>query len=210
MISVLVVDDDPFVRDYLTESLAAAGFEVAGTAADGAEAVELAIRTQPKVVLLDIRMPGVDGTTATRELAGLDPAPAVILMTALDSDEALLGGLAAGAHGYTTKTAPVEAIVESIRAAAAGSSVLSPEATRRLVRLAGSAQPTAPPAPALAELGDREREVLRLIADGASNAEIARTLYLAESTVKGHVSRLMVKLDCANRTQLAVLAQQLR
>src|SRR5690606_24596557 len=115
MISVLVVDDDPFVRDYLTESLAAAGFEVAGTAADGAEAGELASRTQPKVVLLDIRMPGVDGTTATRELAGLDPAPAVILMTALDSDEALLGGLAAGAHGYTTKTAPVEAIVESIR-----------------------------------------------------------------------------------------------
>ncbi|HLT60338.1 MAG TPA: response regulator transcription factor [Microlunatus sp.] len=208
MISVLVVDDDPFVRDYLTESLAAAGFEVAGTAADGAEAVELAIRTQPKVVLLDIRMPGVDGTTATRELAGLDPAPAVILMTALDSDEALLGGLAAGAHGYTIKTAPVGAIVESIRAAAAGSNVLSPEATRRLVRLAGAPQGT--PAPALAELSDREREVLRLIGDGASNATIARTLYLAESTVKGHVSRLMAKLDCANRTQLAVLAQQLR
>jgi DNA-binding NarL/FixJ family response regulator len=206
-LTVIIADDDPYVRDYLSDALAQAeGFEVAGVAADGAEAVDLAIRTQPDVVLMDIRMPGVDGIAATRELVGLDPAPAVILMTALDTDEALLGGLTAGARGYTIKTAPVAAIVESLRAAAAGTDVLSPEATRRLVRLAGSPRPASP---RLAELGDREREVLRLIGDGASNATIARTLYLAESTVKGHVSRLMTKLDCDNRTQLAVLAQQL-
>ncbi len=207
-ITVIIADDDPYVRDYLGDALAQAdGIEVAGVAADGAEAVDLAIRTQPDVVLMDIRMPGVDGIAATRELVGLDPRPAVILMTALDTDEALLGGLAAGASGYTIKTAPVAAIVESLRAAATGTDVLSPGATRRLVQLASSPRPAA--SPRLAELGDREREVLRLIGEGASNAAIARTLYLAESTVKGHVSRLMTKLDCDNRTQLAVLAQQL-
>jgi DNA-binding NarL/FixJ family response regulator len=207
-LTVIIADDDPYVRDYLSDALSQAeGIEVVGVAADGAEAVDLAIRTQPDVVLMDIRMPGVDGIAATRELVGLSPAPAVILMTALDTDEALLGGLTAGARGYTIKTAPVAAIVESLRAAAAGNDVLSPEATRRLVRLAGS--PRRPASPKLAALGDREREVLRLIGDGASNAMIARTLYLAESTVKGHVSRLMTKLDCDNRTQLAVLAQRL-
>ncbi|WP_152361553.1 response regulator [Microlunatus speluncae] len=207
-ITVIIADDDPYVRDYLGDALAQAeGIEVAGVAADGAEAVDLAIRTQPDVVLMDIRMPGVDGIAATVELIKLDPAPAVILMTALDTDEALLGGLAAGARGYTIKTAPVAAIVESLRAAATGTDVLSPEATRRLVALASAPRRAA--SPRLTELGDREREVLRLIGEGASNAAIARTLYLAESTVKGHVSRLMTKLDCDNRTQLAVLAQHL-
>ncbi|GAB3745222.1 response regulator [Microlunatus parietis] len=207
-LTVIIVDDDPYVRDYLSDALGRVdGIDVVGVAADGAEAVDLAIRTGPDVVLMDIRMPGVDGIAATRELGALDPPPAVILMTALDTDEALLGGLAAGARGYTIKTAPVAAISEALRAAAAGTDVLSPEATRRLVALADGPKPAA--SPALGDLGDREREVLRLIGEGASNAAIARTLYLAESTVKGHVSRLMTKLDCQNRTQLAVLAQQL-
>jgi DNA-binding NarL/FixJ family response regulator len=207
-LTVIIVDDDPYVRDYLGDALGKVdGIEVAGVAADGAEAVDLTIRTGPDVVLMDIRMPGVDGIAATRELVALDPPPAVILMTALDTDEALLGGLAAGARGYTIKTAPVAAISEALRAAAAGTDVLSPEATRRLVALANGPKPAS--SPLLDDLGDREREVLRLIGDGASNAVIARTLYLAESTVKGHVSRLMTKLDCRNRTQLAVLAQQL-
>lgn len=207
-LTVIIADDDPYVRDYLSDALGlVAGIAVAGVAADGAEAVDLAIRTGPDVVLMDIRMPGVDGIAATRELVALDPSPAVVLMTALDTDEALLGGLAAGARGYTIKTAPVAAISEALRAAAAGTDVLSPEATRRLVALANGPRPTT--SPLLDDLGDREREVLRLIGAGASNAVIARTLYLAESTVKGHVSRLMTKLDCRNRTQLAVLAQQL-
>lgn len=207
-LTVIIADDDPYVRDYLSDALGlVAGIAVAGVAADGAEAVDLAIRTGPDVVLMDIRMPGVDGIAATRELVALDPSPAVVLMTALDTDDALLGGLAAGARGYTIKTAPVAAISEALRAAAAGTDVLSPEATRRLVALANGPRPTT--SPLLDDLGDREREVLRLIGAGASNAVIARTLYLAESTVKGHVSRLMTKLDCRNRTQLAVLAQQL-
>ncbi len=205
---VLIADDDPLVRSYLAAELSAVdGVEVAGAAADGAEAVEESIRTEPDVVLMDIRMPVVDGIQATAELAGKDNGPAVLLMTTVDSDQALLAGLRAGAKGYTLKTAPVAMIVEALRAASQGADVLSPEATSRLLRLVERHQPP-PRDPRVDALPERERAVLRLIGEGQSNAAIARSLYLAESTVKGHVSRLMEKLDCSNRTQLAILAQR--
>ncbi|WP_091532126.1 response regulator transcription factor [Microlunatus soli] len=210
-ISVVIADDDPLVCSYLQGVLdATADLRVVGLANDGAEAVDVATRTRPAVVLMDVRMPGVNGVDATRELTrdDADDRPAVVLMTSVDSDQALVDGLRAGANGFTVKTAPVEMITAAVRAAAQGADVLSPEATARLLEL--TAMPPAPIRdPRLAELPDREREVLRLIGEGQTNAGIARSLYLAESTVKGHVSRLMSKLDCTNRTQLALLAGQL-
>lgn len=206
VLRVLVVDDDPLVCAYLTAELSAVDdVNVTGTASDGAEAVELAIRTSPDVVLMDIRMPGVDGIQATEELVRGDAGPAVLLMTTVDSDHAVVSGLSAGARGYTLKTSPVATIVDALRTAAAGADVLAPEATRRLLRLAAQQQPSEEDA-RIAALAGREREVLRLVGEGKSNADIARTLYLAESTVKGHVSRLMDKLDCDNRTKLALMA----
>ncbi|WP_369370796.1 response regulator [Promicromonospora sp. Populi] len=207
-LTVLLVDDDPLVCGYLQQELDAVdGVRVVGTAREGAEAVDLATRTRPDVVLMDIRMPGVDGIDAAAALTRSDDGPAVVLMTTVDSDQALVAGLRAGARGFTLKTAPVATIIEAIRAAARGMDVLSPEATQRLLRLAdGEARPASDPR--VDALTEREREVLNLVGEGHSNADVARTLYLAESTVKGHVSRLMEKLGCANRTQLAVLAQR--
>lgn len=210
-ITLVIADDDPLVCSYLRGVLDKIDdIEVVGTAADGAEAVDIATRTRPAVVLMDVRMPGVNGVEATRELArsDSDDQPAVVLMTSVDSDQALVEGLRAGANGFTVKTAPIEMITAAVRAAAQGADVLSPEATARLLELAATA--AAPRRdPRLQELPDREREVLRLIGEGQTNGGIARSLYLAESTVKGHVSRLMSKLDCTNRTQLALLAGQL-
>lgn len=210
-VTVVIADDDPLVCSYLQGVLDATDdIRVVGVAGDGAEAVDLATRTRPAVVLMDVRMPGVNGVDATRELTGTDSddRPAVVLMTSVDSDQALVEGLRAGANGFTVKTAPIEMITAAIRAAAQGADVLSPEATARLLELAAaSAAPRRDPR--LDELPDREREVLRLIGEGQTNAGIAGSLYLAESTVKGHVSRLMSKLDCGNRTQLALLAAQL-
>lgn len=210
VLKVLIADDDPLVCAHLADELGKVdGFEVVGTARDGAEAVDLAMTTRSDVVLMDIRMPDADGIQATAELARWDDGPAVLLMTTVDSDEALVSGLRAGAKGYTLKTSPIPMIVDALRAVARGADVLSPEATLRLLRLAEEQRPVARD-PRLEALAERERAVLRMLGEGYSNAEISAALYLAQSTVKGHVSRLMDKLGCSNRTQLALLAQQLR
>lgn len=206
VLRVLIADDDSLVCAYLSSQLSAVdGIEVTGVAGDGAEAVEMAIRTGPDVVLMDIRMPGLDGIQATEELTRGDEGPAVLLMTTVDSDHAVVAGLSAGASGYALKTSPTTTIVDALRTAAAGVDVLSPEATRRLLRLATQNQ-VAEEDPRITALAGREREVLRLVGEGRTNSDIARTLYLAESTVKGHVSRLMDTLDCDNRTKLALMA----
>lgn len=207
-VRVLVADDDPIVREYLRAMLSSeTGLDVVATAADGAAAVEGAIAHQPDVALLDVRMPGVDGIVATRALRELDPPVAVVLITTLDTDAVLVDGLAAGAAGFVVKTAEPALLASAVRTAAAGGSLLSPDALGRLVRLAGDGARKHDPR--IEELPAREQDVLRELATGASNAEISARLHLAESTVKGYVSALMTRLDCANRTQLALLGAAL-
>ncbi|GLY35500.1 DNA-binding response regulator [Amycolatopsis sp. NBRC 101858] len=204
-VRVLVVDDEPMVGEFLRSLLDGAGrLTVVAVGHDGAEGVELVVRHEPHVVLMDLRMPGVDGVRATREIRALPDPPAVIAMTTVDTDEHVLGALDAGASGFILKTTPPAQLVPLVLAAAAGTAVLSPETLDRLRR--GSPPPPDPPDPRLARLGGRERDVLGLLGEGRTNAEIASRLYLSEGTVKGVVSRLMTHLDCTNRTQLALLA----
>jgi DNA-binding NarL/FixJ family response regulator len=202
-VHVVVVDDEPMVGEFLRTLLSGTGLvEVDAVAHDGAEGVEAVMRHQPQVVLMDLRMPGVDGVRATREIRALAEPPAVVAMTTVDTDEQVRAALDAGAIGFVLKTTPPERFVPLILAAAAGTSVLSPEVLERLRghHAAEAADPR------VAALSRREREVLALVADGLSNADIASRLYLSEGTVKGTVSRLMTQLDCRNRTQLALLA----
>ncbi len=207
-IRVVVVDDEPMVCEFLRTILAGSGrIEVSATAHDGAAGVEATLRHQPDVVLMDLRMPGVDGVTATTEIRALSHPPAVVAMTTLDTDEHILSALDAGASGFLLKTTPPARLVPLVVAAASGAAVLSPEAMHRL--RARCDRPTGRPAltdPRIARLSERERQVLALLAEGLSNADIAARLYLSEGTVKGHLSRLMSRLDCQNRTQLALLA----
>ncbi|MDF0528626.1 response regulator transcription factor [Tsukamurella sp. 8F] len=205
-VRVLIADDDPLVCQYLTSALGD-DIDVVATAADGAAAVEAAVAHTPDVALLDVRMPGVDGIAATAELTAMTPPVAVVLITALDTDDVLIDGLRSGAAGFILKTAPPELISDAVRTAATGGSLLSPDALRRLVTLAE--RPANRPDPRLQALTERERDVLRELGRGRSNAGIAAELYLAESTVKGYVSTLMARLDCANRTQLALLGTAL-
>jgi DNA-binding NarL/FixJ family response regulator len=203
-----VVDDEPMVGEFLRAILAGSGqIAVDEVAYDGAAGSEAALRHRPDVVLMDLRMPGVDGVTATREIRSLPDPPAVIAMTTLDTDEHVLTALEAGAAGFILKTTPPAQLVPLVLAAAAGTSVLSPEALQRLRRHRSSV-PAAPADLQLDGLSAREREVLTLVAEGMSNADIASRLYLSEGTVKGSVSRLMTLLDCKNRTQLALRVVQ--
>ncbi|ADB33388.1 two component transcriptional regulator, LuxR family [Kribbella flavida DSM 17836] len=205
-VRVLIVDDEPMVCAFLRTILDGSGHvEVIGTAEDGAAAVESVIRDRPDVVLMDLRMPGVDGVAATAEVRSLPEPPVVVVMTTFDTDDHLLAALDAGAAGYLLKSTPTSTLVQLVLAAAAGASVLSPEAVHRLRDLANSSTPTDPD-PQLEALSGREREILALLGEGLSNADIARRLYLSEGTIKGHVSRLMADLDCQNRTQLALRA----
>jgi DNA-binding NarL/FixJ family response regulator len=199
-VRVVVVDDEPMVCEFLRSSLTGDQLAVVAVAHDGAEGVEAVLRNDPDVVLMDLRMPGVDGVRATREIRALPNAPAVLAMTTLDTDEHVLSALDAGAAGFILKTTAPDQLVRVVLAAAGGSSVLSPQALAHL-RDRGRAPATDP---RVAALPERDREVLDLVADGLSNAEIAQHLYLSEGTVKGSVSRLMTQLDCQNRTQLAL------
>jgi DNA-binding NarL/FixJ family response regulator len=202
-VRVLVVDDEPMVCTFLRTILTSTGrIVVDAVAHDGAAAVDQAVRNRPDVVLMDLRMPGADGVAATTAIRRLPDPPVVVVMTTLDPDEQLAAALEAGAIGYLSKTTPPESLIPLVLAAAAGVSVLSPDA---LDRLKQRPVVTSPPIdPAIATLSRREREVLNLLAEGLSNPEIGRKLYLSESTVKGHVSHLMKHLNCRNRTQLAL------
>lgn len=203
-VHVVVVDDEPMVCHFLRTALTGSGhITVDAVAHDGAEGTEAVLRHQPDVVLMDLRMPGVDGIQSTTEIRALADPPAVLAMTTLDTDDHVLAALDAGASGFILKTTPPDRLARLVLAAADGVAVLSPQALHRLHARATSPRQTDP---RITALGDRDREVLDLVAEGLSNADIAARLYLSEGTVKGSVSRLMTLLDCHNRTQLALLA----
>ncbi|MDI5981333.1 response regulator [Amycolatopsis magusensis] len=210
MIRVVVVDDEPMVCAHLTTILSsAADIEVAGSAGDGAEAVEAVIRHRPRVVLMDLRMPGVDGLTAIGRIAELPDPPAVVALTTFDADSYVIRALCAGAAGFLVKSTPPEDLISLVRVAADGHTVLSPEAARRLVAAsAGDHRRTERARERLTALSEREVQVLTCLGSGLSNADIARRLHLSEATVKSYVSRMLVKLDCDNRTQAGLLAHE--
>jgi DNA-binding NarL/FixJ family response regulator len=210
-IAVLLADDQRLVRSGFRMILGAEpDIEVVGEASDGREAVEQAARLRPDVVLMDVRMPGVDGLEATRRLlAGPEPRPRVVVLTTFDLDEYVYEALRAGASGFLLKDAPEEQLVGAIRLAADGGAMFSPSVTRTLIaEFARSAQAPAAPSPALDELTPREREVLRLLARGLSNRELADELIVSEHTAKTHVARVLSKLGLRDRTQAVILAYE--
>ncbi len=212
MIRVLLVDDDELVRFGLRTVLEAAGdFEVVGEAADGAAGVAAARELGPDVVLTDIRMPGVDGLTATKQILALPNPPQVAVLTTFHVDEYVYAALAAGAAGFLLKDTPPRQIAAAVRAVADGTATLSPAVTAALIESYVDHRAGPRKAEALrrlTSLSDREREVLVLLGTGNSNAELAKTLYVSEATVKTYVSRLLTKLDLSNRTQAAILAHE--
>ena len=209
-IRVLVVDDDALVRAALTMLLAgAADIKVVGEAADGREVEHAVAEHQPDVVLMDIRMPGMDGLAATEILRRRDRPPEVIVLTTFDADDHVLRALRAGASGFLLKDTPPANIVRAIRAVAVGEPMLSPTITRRLIgHVTGSddGERRRHAREQLDRLTEREREVAVAIGRGQSNAEISRELYMSIATVKAHVSRLLEKLGFNNRVQIALLA----
>jgi DNA-binding NarL/FixJ family response regulator len=211
-IRVLLVDDQALVRAGFRMILEAeAGLEVVGEAADGQEAIAVAAATRPDVVLMDIRMPHLNGIEATRRLLQrpAHSAVKVILLTTFDMDEYVYDGLQAGAYGFVLKDMPPEQLMDGIRATVAGESLLSPTITRRMIEsYLGHPRATPPPA-ALGALTPREREILVLLAQGLSNAEIALHLVVSETTVKTHVGRVLMKLDLRDRVQAAIYAHEL-
>ncbi|MFE2941885.1 response regulator [Streptomyces sp. NPDC059255] len=218
-IRLIIVDDDPLVRAGLTFMLGGAeDIEIVGEGADGTEVAALVERTAPDVVLMDIRMPVMDGLTATETLRRIPGAPEVLVLTTFHADEQVVRALRAGAAGFVLKDTPPTEIVTAVRRVAAGDPVLSPAVTRQLMtHVAGPGGGAGPGAEhsatgrrasaarRLAALGEREREVALAIGQGRSNAEIAAGLYMSVPTVKAHVSRILAKLDLNNRVQIALL-----
>jgi DNA-binding NarL/FixJ family response regulator len=206
-VRVLIVDDDPLVRAGLTMMLdGASGIRVVAQAGDGGDVPALVDAHAPDVVLMDLRMPRVDGITATRRLRGRPRAPEVVVLTTFDSDENVLRALRAGASGFLLKDAPPAAIVEAVLRVAAGEPILAPRITRRLMdRAVVEAGSYERARSVLATLSPREREVALAVAEGGSNAEIADRLGLGLATVKAHISSIMTKLGAGNRTQVALL-----
>ena len=212
MIRVLLVDDQALVRAGFRALLdAQEDIEVVGEASDGAEGVALATQHVPDVILMDIRMPGVDGLEATRRI-GADPALAgvrVIMLTTFDLDEHVFEALGLGAAGFLVKDTEPTELLRGVRVVASGDALLTPNITRRLIAEFTSQRPRTGPSPAeLEELTEREREVVGLVALGLSNDEIAGTLVISPATAKTHVSRAMMKVGARDRAQLVVLAYQ--
>ncbi len=205
--SVLVVDDEALLRTAFSALIDAEDdLEVVGEAANGRQAVELATRLSPDVVVMDVRMPVMDGIEATRQITSARGSR-VLILTTFDLDEYVFEALRAGASGFALKSRPLEELLSAIRTVAAGEALLAPSVTRRLIaHFAGQARTRAPRG--LAELTEREREVLALVAQGLSNAELAQTLHVSLPTAKTHVSRILTKLGARDRTQLVVLAYE--
>lgn len=206
---VLLVDDDALVRAGLRMMLSSADdLEVVGEADNGARAVTSVRVHRPDVVLMDIRMPEVDGIAATEALRRLDSPPHVIVLTTFQADEQVVSALRAGADGFLLKDTPPAEILRAIRLVAAGEAMLSPSVTRTLLLHLGDSRAADRRRAAtqrLAGLTDREREVATAVGSGASNAEVASSLFMSEATVKAHVSRLLTKLDVVNRVQIAIV-----
>ncbi len=210
-VTVLIADDQQLVRRGFRVILESEpGIRVVAEAGDGREAVELARRHSPAVALLDIRMPILDGLRAARQVIELSPATRVLILTTFDADEYVYEALRAGASGFLLKDAPADQLITAVRSLAAGDALIDPVITRRLISrftLAARAQPGVPDE--LRRLTARELEVLRLVARGLSNLEIARNLVVEENTVKTHVSRILTKLGLRDRVQAVVLAYEL-
>ncbi|MGW2150089.1 response regulator [Nonomuraea bangladeshensis] len=203
MIKVLVADDQPLIRASFRRLIdRVPGFQVCAEAATGAEAVALAASDPPGLVLMDVRMPEMDGIEATRRICAADPRARVLVVTTFDLDEYVYGALRAGAAGFLLKDIPPAELIRGVQAVASGDSLLGPSATRRLIE-----RHVRPPARRL-DITEREREVLVLVARGLSNAEIAQTLYVTLSTVKTHVSSLLLKLDARTRVHLVIAAYE--
>jgi DNA-binding NarL/FixJ family response regulator len=211
MIGVVVADDHEVVRAGFAALLdTQPDFTVLGTAADGATAVAACCELKPDVVLMDVRMPGMDGIEATRQLAADENPPRVLILTTFDLDKYVFDALRAGASGFLLKDVTAERLFEAVRVVAAGEALLAPAVTRRLISEFARTRPpaaTTPPA-ALASLTPRETEVLRLVAAGLSNPEIAGRLVVTEETVKTHISRVLGKLGLRDRTQAVVAAYE--
>jgi DNA-binding NarL/FixJ family response regulator len=208
-IRIVIADDEDLVRHGLRVMLEAEpDIEIVGEATDGQGAVELVRRRRPEVAVLDIRMPKLDGIQATREIVAERPETRVLLVTTFDLDEYVYAALGAGAGGFLLKAAMPEELVEAVRASARGSELVSARSTRRLVEHFAGHPGATPVTTALEELTPREREVMRLIATGLSNRQIAEQLFLSEKTVKTHVTRLLLKLGLTSRTQAVVRAYE--
>ncbi len=210
-VRVVLADDQPLVRAGLRVLVAdTAGIDVVGEAATGAEAVRLARELRPDVVVMDIRMPGMDGIEATRLIAADPGDTRVLVLTTFDDDDYVHGALRAGASGFLVKDMALDDILGAIRVVAAGDALIAPSVTRRLIAefAARPAPGRREPAPDLKGVTEREREVLVLVGRGLSNAEIARDLHISIATAKAHVARLLTKLDARDRVQLVIAAYE--
>ncbi|MGW5739354.1 MULTISPECIES: response regulator [Streptomyces] len=214
-VRVLLADDQPLVRAGLRVLMAdTPDIEVVGEAGTGADAVRLALDVCPDVVVMDIRMPGMDGIEATRRITSQAGATRVLVLTTFDDDDYVYGALRAGASGFLVKDMALEDILAGIRVVATGDGLIAPSVTRRLIEeFAARPEPVPAPAPPVREtvegITDREYEVLTLVGRGLSNAEIAAELFIAVATVKAHVARLFTKLDSRDRVQLVIIAYEL-
>ena len=209
-IGIVVADDHEVVRAGFAALLdTQPDFTVLGTACDGGEAVQVCRELRPDVVLMDVRMPSLDGIEATRQLAG-EPGPRVLILTTFDLDEYVFDALRAGASGFLLKDVTAERLFDAVRVIAAGEALLAPAVTRRLISEFARMRPVSGtlPSAVLGTLTPRETEVLRLVAEGMSNPEIARRLVVTEETVKTHVSRILAKLGLRDRTQAVVAAYE--
>lgn len=211
MIRVMLVDDQAMVRAgfrMIVES--EPDITVVGEAADGSAAVELAARCSPHVVLMDVRMPHMDGIEATRLITATEGAPRVLMLTTFDLDDYVYNALRAGASGFMLKDAPAEQLIDAVRIIARGDALLAPSVTRLLIEEVAR-RPVSDPSTTVAgfdDLTERELDVMRLVAKGMSNGEIAEALYLGEATVKTHVGRILAKLDLRDRVQVVVVAYE--
>ena len=207
-IRVVLADDQPLVRTGLRMILSAEhDIEVVGEATNGAEAITVCADTGPHLVLMDVRMPGVDGIEATRRLSASENPPKILVLTTFDLDDVVYDALRAGASGFLLKDAPEERLTTAIRVVADGGSLFAPSVTRRLIE-EFARRTTVAPKPSLGTLTERETEVLTNVARGLSNAEIAQTLFVTENTVKTHVARVLMKLGLRDRVQAVVLAYE--
>jgi DNA-binding NarL/FixJ family response regulator len=213
IVRVLLADDDALIRAGLAVVLGTApDLEVVAEAADGIEAVDLCLRHTPDVVLMDVRMPGIDGIEATRRLVASQPDIKILILTTFQDDEYVYGALRAGASGFLLKRASPERLLDAVRTVAAGEALLDPSVTKGLIRRFLATGGSKVPGPAvetrrqLDRLTERERQVLLLVAQGRSNAEIADLLVIAESTAKTHVKRVLAKIDVHDRAQAVVFA----
>lgn len=206
-IRILIADDHPVVRHGIAGLLAEVdGFEVVGTASDGLQAVTLALETEPDLILMDLRMPHLDGADATARILAERPGIRVLVLTTYEADNQILGAIESGANGYLLKAAPQEEIIAGIRAVMSGETVLSPSIATMLVRHVKSDAPAS--SAVVLDLSPRERDVLRHVAQGNSNAQIAALLFIAESTVKTHLLHAFEKLGVSDRTRAVTLAME--